>query len=236
MTKRPSLLARLRGDTSGVAMLEFAFTMPIVLSLGLLGVETSNYALMHLRVSQIALTLADNAARVGMANTLNQQQLREVDMNDVLQATRLQGAGINLTTNGRVIVSSLENVQQSYDTAPVQRVHWQRCMGLKSGANFDSRVSTLPADGTDGTQANDGTLAPNGMGDAGSMVSAPSGSGVMFVEVNYQYTPIVGAWLIGSPPPMRYVASFIVRDRRIFTQIYNPSPAATRSTCNLYTT
>ena len=236
MKMRQNLLARLRRDTSGVAMLEFAFSMPIVLSLGLLGVETSNYALMHLKVSQIALTLADNAARVGMANSLNQQQLREVDMNDVLQATRLQGASIGLTTKGRVIVSSLENVQQTYDTVPVQRVHWQRCMGTKSGTNFDSRVATSPNDGTDGTQSNDGTLAPSGMGDAGSMVSAPSGSGVMFIEVNYQYTPIVGAWLVGSPPPMRYVASFIVRDRRIFTQIYNPSPTVTKSTCDLHAT
>ena len=236
MTMLHSLFSRLRRDTSGVAMLEFAFSMPIVLSLGLLGVETSNYALMHLKVSQIALTLADNAARVGMANSLNQQQLREVDMNDVLQATRLQGASIGLTTKGRVIISSLENVQQTYDTVPVQRVHWQRCIGVKSGANFDSRVTTAPTDGTDGTQGNDGTLAPSGMGDAGSMVSAPSGSGVMFIEVNYQYTPIVGAWLVGSPPPMRYVASFIVRDRRIFTQIYNPSPTSTPSTCNLHAT
>ena len=230
-----SLAARLRRDTSGVALLEFAFSMPIVLSLGLLGIETSNYALMHLKVSQIALSLADNASRVGTTNALSQQQLREVDMNDVLQAARLQGDSINLTTNARIIVSSLENIQQSYDSAPVQRVHWQRCIGLKSGTNFDSRVTTTTNDGTDGTQANDGTLAASGMGDTGSMVSAPSGAGVMFVEVNYQYTPIVGAWLVGSPPPMRYVASFIVRDRRIFTQIYNPSPTSVASKCNLFT-
>ena len=119
---RQNLLARLRRDTSGVAMLEFAFSMPIVLSLGLLGVETSNYALIHLKVSQIALTLADNAARVGMANTLNQQQLREVDMNDVLQATALARRQHQSDHQGRVIISSLENVQQTYDTVPVQRV------------------------------------------------------------------------------------------------------------------
>lgn len=31
------------------------------------------------------------------------------------------------------------------------------------------------------------------------------------------------------------LASYVVRDRRDYSQIYNPSPTATRSTCNLYT-
>ncbi|WP_242181778.1 hypothetical protein [Sphingomonas sp. CARO-RG-8B-R24-01] len=235
MTRHANTLARLRADRGGVAMLEFALSLPIVLALGLYGIETANLALLNLKISQITLALADNASRVGTTNTLSQQQLREVDMNDVLQAARLQGAGINLMTNGRITISSLENVQQSYDTAPVQRIHWQRCAGLKSGTAYDSSYgATSSNDGSDGTQANDGILAPNGMGDANAMVSAPSGSGVMFVEVNYLYTPLVG-YGIFTPSRIHYVASFIVRDRRVFTQIYNPSPTATASTCNRYT-
>lgn len=230
----PTRLARARGrlarDKSGVAMLEFAFSMPIVLMIGLYGIETANQALINLRVSQIALNLADNASRVGLIGNSNIEQLREVDMNDVLDAARKQGAGIGLTTNGRITVSSLEK-----DSSGTQRIHWQRCIGQKAGTNYDSSYGTTTATaGTDASAGNAGTAAPSGMGDAGAQVSAPSSnSGVMFVEINYDYKPVVGQWLFGAAR-IHYIASFIVRDNRDFTQIYNPSPAATRSTCNLY--
>ena len=230
--KRP--LRSLARDRSGLAMLEFALALPIVVGLGAYGLEISNLALLNLRISQIALNLADNASRVGTFSTLSTQQLREVDMNDVLQAARYQGASINLTTNGRITLSSLENVKQSYDTVATQRIHWQRCLGLRAGVGYDSTYGTTnTTDGTDATATNDGTLAPTGMGDAGAMVNAPAASGVMFVEINYMTKPLFGTWLT-APARLHYIASFIVRDRRDFAQIYNPSPTATKSTCNLY--
>lgn len=224
--------AHLRGDTSGLALLEFAMAFPVLLALAMYGIDTANLALTNLRLNQIALNLADNASRVGVNSTLSVQQMREVDVNDIFQGAKAQGAAINLTTNGRVILSSLER-----NSSNVQRIHWQRCIGLKSGAAYDSHYGTTTT--TDGTTStgNAGTLAASGMGDAGSMVNAPLDtsrtSGVMFVEINYRYTPMF-SWL-SSPSDLRYVASFIVRDPRDFTQIFNPSPAATRATCNLYT-
>lgn len=148
---------------------------------------------------------------------------------------RYQGDGIDLTTNGRIILSSLENVQQSYDTAAVQRIHWQRCLGTKSGTGYDSTYgTTTTAAGTTATLTNAGSTATTGMGDTGAKVQAPGDSGVMFVEVNYLTKPLFGTWLT-SPARIHYVASFIVRDRRDFAQIYNPSPTATRMTCDKYT-
>jgi Flp pilus assembly protein TadG len=43
---------RLSRDRSGLALLEFALSMPIVLALGLYGVETANLALANLRISR----------------------------------------------------------------------------------------------------------------------------------------------------------------------------------------
>ena len=227
-------LRRLGRDSSGVALLELAFTMPVVLVFGLYGLETANFAIANLKISQIALNLADNAGRVGTTSALSTQQLREVDINDILQAARYHGAGIRLTTNGRITLSSLENVQQSYDTSPVQRIHWQRCLGLKSGANYDSSYgTTTAAAGTTNTSVNAGTTVATGIGDASGKVNAPSGAGVMFVEINYTYTPLTGTWLM-KPSRLHYVASFIVRDNRDFSQIFNPAPAASRSTCDLH--
>lgn len=225
-----SHLRQLRRDERGVSMIEFALTLPIITGFGLYAMELTNFAVVNMRVNQIALSLADNASRVGTDATLTTQQLREVDMNDVLQAARYLGAGIKLTTYGRITVSSLEN------PSGTQRIHWQRCIGLKSGTNYDSNYgTTLITDGTTSNASDAGTAAPNGMGDAGAQVSAPSGSGLMFVEVNYDYQPLVSAYFLGSKR-IHFITSYIVRDNRDFTQIYNPSPTATRSTCDLHAT
>ncbi|MES2095426.1 MAG: histidine kinase [Pseudomonadota bacterium] len=257
--------SRLARDKSGLALLEFAFGMPLVLMIGLYGLETANLALVNLKISQIALGLADNASRVGVLNATQIEQLREVDMNDVLQAARMQGASINLTTNGRITVSSLEA-----DSAGTQRIHWQRCIGLKSGVGYDSSygitaasspgnpltsdqtpydptagVNTATGGNPDNSASHPGSRAVGvtgaavvGMGDdAASAVTAPASGGVIFVEINYLYKPVVGNWLFG-PSRIHYVASFIVRDNRDFTQIYNPvtTPVTPRATCNLYAT
>lgn len=252
---------RLARDKQGLALLEFAFAMPIVLMIGLYGLEAGNLALVNLKVSQIALGLADNASRVGLTGTNQIQSLREVDMNDVLQAARKQGESIGLTTNGRVIVSSLEA-----DSGGTQRIHWQRCIGMRSGTGYDSsygitatsnqstgatydatagvNTATLPTDNSathPGSAAVGGQGGPatNGMGDtAADAVQAPASGGVIFVEINYEYQPVVGNWVYGVSR-IHYIASFIVRDNRDFTQIYNPSPVvapANKTTCDRYTT
>jgi Flp pilus assembly protein TadG len=218
----------LRADRSGLALLEFALAFPVLLSSGLLAIDVTQLALVHMKVSQVALNLADNMSRMGLNNSLSTQQVREIDVNDAFEAVRDQGAQIGLVQNGRVILSSLENATGT------QAIHWQRCIGLKSGTNYDSSYGTTAI--TDGTTqtGNAGTAAPSGMGDAGSMVNAPVGSGVMFVEINYLYRPYF-PWLTNQSR-IHYAASFIIRDLRDFRQIYNPNPAATKMTCNLYTT
>lgn len=252
---RPSIARfarRLRDDRGGLALLEFAFSLPIVLGVGLYGVETANLALANMRVSQAAINLADNASRVGNSNGLTVQQLREVDINDVLEQVRVQTKSWQLTTRGRITLSSLEA-----NATGTQVIHWQRCIGLKSGTGYDSSygrtriVGTTPA-AADSTAdydpkagINDASTGDNSATHPGSnttgmgnpKVIAPPSSGVMFVEINYDYLPIVSAaWLPGGTVKLSYTASFIVRDKRDFGQIYNPvtSPVTPRSTCNLY--
>jgi Flp pilus assembly protein TadG len=240
----PMILSRARftalgRDRSGTALLEFALALPLVIAVSAYGLEVANLALLNLRVSQAALALADNASRVGTYSSVSTQQLREVDINDIFAATRYQGQGINLTTNGRITLSSLENIQQSYDPdAPVQRIHWQRCLGMKTDVGSDKYESsygtTTTAAGTTNTSANKGTDAASGMGDPGAKVNAPAGSAVMFVEINYLTRPLFGTMLV-SPSRIHYIASFIVRDRRDFSQLYNPA-TATKMTCDKHTT
>lgn len=215
----------LRQDESGLALTEFAIGFPIILALGLYGIDMANLALTHMRVSQIALNLADNASRVGSSSTLSTQQLREVDIEDVFQAAKTQGTGIELETKGRVILSSLEK-----DKDGNQRIHWQRCFGSKTGAAFESHYGKATnTDGSSSAPADVGTTATNGMGQTGAKVNAPvNDSGVMFVEVNYEYTPMFPGLVSSST--IAYIGSFIVRDPRNFSQLY-PSSGVTASTC-----
>ena len=230
------LALRFYRDRAGLALIEFAISAPLVLLVGCYGVELANLAVVHMRVSQIALNLADNASRVGAYSNLTTQQLREVDLNDILQAARYQGEGLSLIGNGRITLSSLENVAQSYDTEPVQRIHWQRCIGLQSGAGFDGQFKgKVPTTAGSTAEVTDkGYDLPLGISDNGSTpIIAPGGAGVMYVEINYRTKPLFGTWFT-PPRTLHYIASFVVRDRRDYSQIFNPTPTSTRSTCNLY--
>lgn len=211
------MLKRLFRDESGLALIEFAYVMPVVTALGMLGIEVAHYAHTNLKVSQIALALADNASRVGETNPLSLKQLRESDINDVFQGARLQSDNLDLLQNGRITLSSLER-----NNAGGQWIHWQRCIGMKP---YDSSYGTA-GDGMTGT-------AFPGMGPANARVQAPPSSAVMFVEVNYDYEPIMAGWLIG-PKRIHATASFIVRDQRDLTQVYNPAPQAVIADCNTY--
>lgn len=180
----PRVLRRLRANRRGVAMLEFALTLPIVVPIGMYAVELCNFGVRQLQLSQAALTLADNASRVGVDTNMATQQLREVDINEIVEGLRLQTRGLQLTTNGRVTISSLEMKDGE------QWIHWQRCVGLKRGAGYDSTFGAEGAGGTSGTPF-------HGMGE-GMRVKSPANSGVIFVEINYDYIPLISNYFVGS--------------------------------------
>lgn len=228
--RTPSLLRRLRDNRSGVALVEFGFSLPIVLSLGCYGVECANLAMANLRVSQIALNLADNASRVGSMQSDNTSQLREIDINDVLTASRLQGAPWDLTNRGRITVSSLE------ENGGKQYIHWQRCLGTKSTSDYTSHYGTTSIlSGSQAGVAFQGTQVA-GMGPTTAQVTAPPSSGVIFVEINYDYAPVISSlWIPNGFARIRYIASYVVRDKRVFDRVYNPSPTATPYTCDRFT-
>lgn len=216
--KTLDLLRDLVRSRRAVAMTEFALALPIVLPAGAFGVEISTYAVTQLRLRQATITLADNASRVGVDTTLATQQIREVDINDVFQGFRLQTQGLNVTTFGRVTLSSLE-----VNADGGQWIHWQRCIGLRRGSGYDAGYR-------EGTGASGTSFA--GVTIAGTRrVVAPSRSAVMVVEVNFEYQPLLPGFFIGDRK-LRTTSSFIVRDNRdLNAGTTNPSPAASVADC-----
>jgi len=209
------LLARLHKADGGVALTEFAFVLPVMLVLGIGGLDTANYVIAHMRISQVALHVADNASRMGERGVLVARKVYEADINDVMAGAEQDAGGMGLGTNGRVILSSLERNAQGG-----QWLHWQRCHGT---------LAHPSSHGTQGSGAT-GTGFP-GMGQPASRITASAGQAVMFVEVAYRYraisplSPFDGRLIV-------YTGSYDVRDVRDLTQVYQTSPAAAVSSCN----
>lgn len=214
-----TLRRRLATCISGVAAVEFAFTAPIVLSMGLLGAETAFFAITHLRVSQTAMQVADNAARIGEMELLVARRVFERDVNDVFVGAEKYGENFGLFQRGRVILSSLER-----NADGGQRIRWQRCRGAKV-FNSSFGVEGAGATGTSFT----------GMGPAGNQIQASAGTAVMFVEVAFDYQPLTPFSAIGARE-IRYTAAFNIRDDRdINAGISNTTnPAAPVARCNVY--
>ncbi len=213
-------LARLRGlgrDTSAVAMVEFAFSAPIVLGLGLLGTETAYFTITHMQVSQVAMQVADNASRVGENDILVSRKVYENDVNSTFVGAEKLGDNYAIFDQGRIILSSL---QQNADGG--QWIAWQRCRGLKNHA------SSYGSEG-DGSS---GTSFP-GMGEASNRITASPGTAVMFVEVSYTYEPITPFDFYGDTQ-IEYTAAFNVRDSRDLTRLYQTTPASPVASCGTF--
>ncbi|MEO9462978.1 MAG: TadE/TadG family type IV pilus assembly protein [Marinomonas sp.] len=195
-------LKRLRSDTSGISLVEFALILPIILTLGLYGTEVARMANTKTKVSQIALSMADNASRLGQTdNSGVTPTITENDVLAILNGAQRQGQSIDMAENSRIIISSLE-----YDD-PTDRqfIAWQRCIG---DLDVDSRY------GDD--EDNNGLVGDElpGMGEGTTKITALSNTAVMFVEVTYQYSSL---WdnPFGSGDGIFYEeAAFLIRDDR----------------------
>ena len=119
------LAARLRGCASGLALLEFALSLPVLTTLVLVGLETANLAMAHLRVSNIAMLASDNASRV-------RDSIDEADVIQLLTGAKMTGTAISFRNHGRIILSSIEpNTAGTNGASTGQWIRWQRCDGAK---------------------------------------------------------------------------------------------------------
>ncbi|MDQ2893698.1 MAG: pilus assembly protein [Pseudomonadota bacterium] len=208
-------ISRLAQNTSGLALLEFAFTLPILLTMSLTGAELTNYVTTRMRVSQMALQLADNAARMGKGTQITAKSISELDINDLLTGANLQSGELDLNGRGRVILSDLEPVANPNPTNKYKIV-WQRCYGGKT-----AHASKYGKTGDTGL---------DGIGPTGQLAVAQPDNATMFVEVYYEYKPLIGLGSLAPSTTMTETASMAVRDRRDLSQIYNNENVA-KSLC-----
>lgn len=186
---------RLRTENDGVAMVEFALIAPVFAILLVGGLEVANLAITHMRVSEIANTVSDNAGRVSSG-------MDEANVYEIFAGAGVIGKAINFEPSGRVVLSSLQE-NGNKGSAKGQKIEWQRCWGKKA---------TQSSYGKEGKGKSDGSLA-SGMGAPGRQITSNNGNAVMFVEVIYDYSPLFLNGLIKAHP-IRYETAFNVRDAR----------------------
>lgn len=194
--KLHSLLPRLGRDERGLAMVEFAFAAPVLLLLILGGLELVNFALAHMRVNQIAMTVADNAGRVTTG-------IDEANVYEVFAGAEVIGEPLEFESKGRVILSSLQDNDQK-GTKAGQMINWQRCWG---------DLNVAPAYGVEGTGRKNADLK-DGMGPPDSPIISAPGTAVMVVEVVYDYEPFVGSDYLPIRSRIRHESAFNVRGRQ----------------------
>ena len=226
---------RLRDCTSGLALTEFAFALPILLTLSLFGIETANFAMAHLRVSNLAVMTADNIARV-------RDSIDEADIVEVFTGAKMAGSGISFAQNGRIILSDLE---MSPINSARQWIRWQRCDGaLNADPAYGRPITAVGTNITNGTEVyqsdrQTASLTPSSwllsslvnVGGSSAPITAQSGTAVMLVEVVYNYQPIIpNSFLSGRQ--IRYESAFNVRQRT--DQTLRNLGRITPRTCNTF--
>ena len=187
---------RLRRDDNGVAFIEFAMMAPVLLFLILGGLEVVNYALAQLRVNQIAMTVADNAGRVTTG-------IDEANIYEVFAGANVIGQSMDFQQNGRIVLSSLQDNGQKGGKHG-QMINWQRCYG---------NLSVKPAYGVEGDGRTDNSLE-YGMGATGNQITSVPGTAVMFVEVSYDYQPLISNTILPVSGIIRRESAFNVRGRQ----------------------
>lgn len=211
-------LKALRGDRSGLALIEFAYSLPLLTTMIMAGGELTNFTTVRMRISQISIHVADNAARMGSGTLLSVKTISETQINDLFKGADLQGGKLNILANGRVILSDLE-------VDPVNsgkyKIAWARCKGVKNSTS------------TYGVPVTSNLV---GMGPAGAQVTAPSGGATMFVEIFYTYQPVVSSKFTPKSV-ISEIAAMTVRDNRDLTQIYNSEGVSTagKALCSAFT-
>jgi hypothetical protein len=205
------LTRRLARNARGAVIIEMAFTIPLLVLIGCGGFEMANLTLVNTRVSQLGLSVADNASRIASGSNLTLPQVREADINDVFASIDQQAKNLNFKEYGRVVLSSLERNADGGQT-----IKWQRCYG---------KLPIQSAYGVEGKGATGTAFA--GMGAPGKEVKAAAGTAVMFVEITYDYQPLLYAKVLGTTR-IQSTAAFNIRETRDLTKVY---PTGTKSSC-----
>jgi Flp pilus assembly protein TadG len=155
------LYCRWRGDRKGIAAVEFAFIVPIMMVMFIGAVELSQAITVDRRVTQVASSVADLVAR-------KETSINNNEINDILRV----GGFIMAPYDRSPLQVVVRNVTSSSMDATKTKQSWQ-CTYSGAGANPTAACSCMDTNYD----------IPPGL--------VTTNDSVVVVEANYTYTPIL---------------------------------------------
>lgn len=140
------LLAALRRDRRGLAMLEFALIAPMFLATALTTLELGYYVLANNRVQRLASMTADLVAQSGTGET----GATEGQIYDLFSAIDLTARPFDIRNHGRVIITGIRGTDADKNNVVENTILWQRFDGGYAsavplvGCNEVTTTATLP--------------------------------------------------------------------------------------------
>ncbi|MBI1404031.1 MAG: hypothetical protein GC147_12565 [Porphyrobacter sp.] len=203
-----ALLARLRRDRRGLAMIEFAYALPVFLGFGLVGLEFTNVVLARQKTERIAATLADQVAG-------NQVPPNERQIGDLFAAVPQIAQPFGFGAEGNVAITAVVGIVDPAEDAVRNKIAWQRC--LRSGAHPSSigrqwTGSPDIAEGPSVSLPDDLQLGQNQM--------------VIVAEVFFPYRPVIARGFVAGILPADDIFTEISVFRTRGQAIMNVTPVA----------
>ncbi|MEE4206042.1 MAG: TadE/TadG family type IV pilus assembly protein [Erythrobacter sp.] len=192
---------RLGRDTGGLAFIEFAYTLPIFVGFGLVGLEFTNVVLARQKTERVAATVADLVAS-------NQVPPNERQVGDMFAAVPQIARPFPFENGGNVVITAVVGIYDRDSDQVENKIAWQRCMFPNSHASEIGSQWTSTNDIADGPEvdlANDIDLLQNQM--------------VIVSEVYYPYEPLITQSIVKGIVPesgiFRETATYRTRGQAI---------------------
>ena len=150
-------------NMAGVAAVEFALSLPVLVGLTMYGAEAANMAYTSQKLGDVATQSADSISRIRLS-------ISNGDVTDALGGIKILNDSIDLRNRGRIIISSIAPVLDTSGNVVNQRLRWQRCTG--------TLVKSSPFATTE-----NGNIGAAGMGPSDRQITASKDSEMIFVEV-----------------------------------------------------
>jgi hypothetical protein len=116
-------------NRSGVAMLEFALSLPLFLGFVLTAIEMANYVMANNRTQRLASMVADLVAQSGVGNV----GVSEGQIYDLFSAVDLTARPFDIRNHGRLVITSVKGTDENNDNTVENRILWQRFDGAYIG-------------------------------------------------------------------------------------------------------
>ncbi|MEO0591371.1 MAG: hypothetical protein AAFZ11_12555 [Pseudomonadota bacterium] len=198
-----AFLRQLARDTGAIAMIEFAYTLPVFVGFGLVGIECTNLVLAHQKAERIASTLADQVAG-------NMIPPNEAQIGDMFEAANQIAAPFEFDGEGNAIITAVLGAYDVAEDEVQNKIAWQRCSAqgrITSGIGREWAGSDNIAEGPQVDLPNDIELDQNEM--------------VIVTEVYFPYRPIVSQALVdgfvGEDSVLKEVSVFRTRGDVLFS-------------------